>query len=73
MFAAFVPGILELMIIACILGIPLLAVVVILAVNRQSRANYTQNPNLRPCPDCGRYVSVRASTCPGCGAPLQVN
>ena len=25
---------------------------------------------LRDCPDCGKQVSVRASTCIGCGAPL---
>ena len=73
MFALFVPGILELLIIACVLGIPILVMAVILVTNRQSRAQYTQNPNLRPCSDCGRYVSVRASTCPGCGGPLQEN
>lgn len=27
------------------------------------------NPNLRPCPDCGRGISKRAAFCPGCGCP----
>jgi hypothetical protein len=26
-------------------------------------------PLVRPCPDCGGKVSVRASSCPHCGAP----
>jgi hypothetical protein len=26
--------------------------------------------SLRPCPDCGREVSRRASQCPHCGCPL---
>lgn len=30
----------------------------------------TTNPNLTQCPDCGKTVSIRASTCPQCGAPL---
>ena len=28
------------------------------------------NPNLQPCPDCGREVSKRAASCPNCGCPL---
>lgn len=27
---------------------------------------------LIPCPDCGHQVSIRASTCPSCGAPVTV-
>ena len=29
-----------------------------------------QNTKLQPCPDCGREVSRRAASCPGCGCPL---
>jgi hypothetical protein len=28
------------------------------------------NPNLAPCPDCGRPISPLAETCPHCGRPL---
>lgn len=31
------------------------------------------NPRLFPCPDCGRYVSRLASSCPQCGRPLTPN
>lgn len=27
---------------------------------------------LRPCPDCDRMVSKRATQCPGCGCPMEV-
>lgn len=27
-------------------------------------------PLVRPCPDCGGRVSVRAAACPHCGAPI---
>lgn len=30
------------------------------------------NPNLLPCPDCGRQVSRRAASCPSCGCPISV-
>jgi hypothetical protein len=26
--------------------------------------------NLKPCPDCGHEVSLRANRCPQCGGPL---
>ena len=29
-----------------------------------------QNPNLSNCPDCGRTVSLRATSCPHCGGPI---
>ncbi len=28
------------------------------------------SPNLRPCPDCGESVSIKAPACPRCGCPL---
>lgn len=64
------PGIFELMIIGFILLIPIvIIVVVVLLVNNRQRTD-AANPNLRPCPDCGNYVSVRAPSCPRCGCPL---
>lgn len=27
-------------------------------------------PKLRPCPDCGKEISVRAAVCPQCGCPI---
>jgi hypothetical protein len=46
-------------------------VTVVLLVAKAARKNGgTANPNLRPCPDCGRKISTSAQTCPGCGRPL---
>ena len=67
MLAFFMPGILELMVIACVLGIPLLVVAIVLSTQRRTGTDQSKNPNLRPCPDCGHDVSVRANTCPQCG------
>lgn len=61
------PGPVELMIIGVMLLVPV-AIVVALIRSRKPLGN---NPNLRPCPDCGRFVSLRATTCPQCGCPLQ--
>jgi hypothetical protein len=61
------PGPVELMIIGVMLLVPV-AIVVALTRSRKPLGN---NPNLRPCPDCGRFVSLRATTCPQCGCPLQ--
>ena len=30
----------------------------------------TNDPKLRPCPDCGSFVSLQAASCPVCGRPL---
>ena len=48
-------------------------VILVLVVYATSRADSTSqnNPNLAPCPDCGRQVSIRATTCPHCGGPIQ--
>jgi hypothetical protein len=46
------------------------AVVVLLVVKLTQRNAGPTNPNLRPCPDCGRMVSTSAQSCPGCGKPL---
>ncbi len=47
------------------------ALVVMIALFRNSQSSPRGNSNLRPCPDCGQPVSVRAVTCPHCGAPLK--
>ena len=44
--------------------------VVVVLVSSQSRKSTPSNPNLTPCPDCGRLVSRRAVSCPQCGRPL---
>lgn len=31
----------------------------------------TENPNLTPCPACGREISKAAAACPQCGHPMQ--
>ena len=46
------------------------AIAVLLIVRATQKNNDTTNPNLRPCPDCGRTVSISAQSCPGCGRPL---
>jgi len=63
-------GITEMLIVAIMGLLPVALVVgllVALGVHRRSDAS---NPNLRPCPDCGNMVSIRAETCPKCGCPL---
>lgn len=65
------PGILELTIVGVlVVGVVGVVLVVVLGT-RRSGAAQSGNPNLRPCPDCGRYISVRASTCPQCGGLMK--
>lgn len=45
-----------------------IALVVVLATSK--RRGGSANPNLFPCPDCGRQVSRLAKSCPNCGRPL---
>ena len=44
------------------------AVVVVLAASKKKPA--PADPNLSPCPDCGRHVSRLAKSCPNCGRPF---
>ncbi len=74
MHAFLAPGpheILILLIIGLILLAPIAIAVVAIVVFSRSRKRSADNPNLKPCPDCGRFVSLRAATCPQCGCPLQ--
>lgn len=65
-------GILELIIILGILGAGVVGVVLVVALcTRRSGISGADNPNLRPCPDCGQYISIRANTCPQCGGPVK--
>ena len=72
MLAVFgLPGYVEVILLAgMILGMVVVAVVLVVALSRINKPP-APNPNLRPCPDCGRLVSIRAKSCPQCGCLLQ--
>jgi len=65
-------GWIELLIVLGILGLLVGGVVVVIVVvlAASKRQGGSANPNLFPCPDCGRYVSRLAASCPNCGRPL---
>jgi hypothetical protein len=65
-----VPGFFELLIIAVMLVPILIALVALVAVSNKKR-HPPRTGNLTPCPDCEQLVSIRAQTCPHCGAPLK--
>jgi hypothetical protein len=68
------PGPLELLVVAAVLLVTVLVPVVIifgLLFTLKIGPFRKNNPNLRPCPDCGSYVSRRAVSCPHCGCPLE--
>ena len=72
-FAFFMPGPIELLIIGLVCLAPLAALIVIavvLARSKKTGSDAAANPNLFPCPDCGRMVSQQAPACPQCGRPL---
>jgi hypothetical protein len=70
-FEFFAPGPIELLVIGFLcfasLIVPVGVVIAVLLVRRRSR----NNPNLRPCRDCGRPLSIRAASCPHCGCPMK--
>lgn len=70
MLAFGMPGLIELIIIGIVVAVPV-AIVISLVVIQRGRKTSRTNPKLTPCPDCGRFVSLRAETCPQCGCPLQ--
>jgi len=63
------PGHIELAILGFLLVSAVVAVIVV-AMNSTPRSRESLNPNLWPCPDCGRSVSKLATVCPQCGRPL---
>ena len=65
-------GMLELIIILAVLGAIAGGVaLIVFAVARSAGSQQPRGPNLQPCPDCGRPVSVRAAKCPHCGGPVK--
>ena len=65
------PGFLELLILAFVLGVPVVGLVVLLVILSVKKNQGPATGNLTSCADCGRAVSMRAETCPHCGAPLK--
>ena len=69
----WMPGIWELLVLVCILGLGLvpvaIALVILGVVSRRNKAQRS-NPNLTPCPDCRNLVSIHAPACPKCGRPM---
>ena len=64
------PGIFELLIIGVVVIVPIVvAVSIVVATSRRNRL--PGSSTLAPCPDCNHAVSIRAQTCPHCGAPLK--
>ena len=51
-----------------VLGGPVIALVILYFALRKKPM--PSNPNLTPCPDCGRLVSHLAASCPQCGRPM---
>ncbi len=69
MWAFLSPG--ELLLgLVCFAVIFVLVALPIVRLGAKKPAGDEQNPNLVPCPDCGRHVSRRAKACPNCGRPL---
>ena len=59
--AIFMPGPMELIIVLGMVGLMAIFIVVMIAVLRLGSSS-RGNDNLAPCPDCGRLVSIRATT-----------
>jgi hypothetical protein len=72
LFAFFSPGPMEIVLGLLCLGslVAMVVLVVVLATSQKGRGGAAANPNLYPCPDCGRFVSRQAPSCPHCGRPL---
>jgi len=71
MINSFAPGPLEMLILGLVCFGPLVAIAVVVVVLAFTKTGRTSgNPNLVPCPDCGRRVSRFAEACPNCGRPL---
>ncbi len=68
MFAFFL-GPWEMIIIGLVVVVPLIIIAAVVATERARKAP-PKELMLSPCPDCGRFVSPKATTCPQCGRPL---
>jgi len=60
-----------LVLIGLVVVVALVVALLIALTTRRSRSTASQNPHLRPCPDCGHAISVRANSCPHCGGPVK--
>jgi hypothetical protein len=67
------PGPMELLIVGglCLFPLVLAGVVVLTLFAVRKPSARASNPNLQPCPDCGRLLSPLAEMCPNCGRPLK--
>lgn len=63
-------GIPELIIVLGILGLAVAFGFVRLSARRRPSGLSVNNPNLRPCSDCGQLISMCAAACPHCGGPV---
>ena len=73
MLAAFMPGIVELIILGVILLVPIAIIVVVVIGVTKGSARSPANPNLSTCPACGNTFSIHAESCPQCGRPMKVS
>lgn len=71
MVGMFMLGPLELIIVLGMVAVLVTIVVIVIATTRRVNPPSSGNANLAPCPDCGRMISLRATTCPHCGGPVQ--
>ncbi len=71
MLAFLMPGLPELIIVGVFVLVPVAVVVTLVIALTRNRKPSESNPNLRPCLDCGQFVSLHATACPHCGCPLQ--
>ncbi|MBN2021597.1 MAG: hypothetical protein JW809_02280 [Pirellulales bacterium] len=60
------PGFFELLILAALVGVPVLVIVLVVVLAKSGRAGGAQ----RLCPHCRGPVTPRDLTCPHCGQPL---
>jgi len=70
--AFFVLGPLGWIVIAGVVAFSVVFVLAVVAIAAR-RSNFVRmhGANLRPCPDCGHFISVRAAICPRCGGPAK--
>lgn len=54
-----------------VIAVPLGIIAGVYAISRRPRDELT-NPNLAPCPDCQKLISIHASSCPHCGRPMKI-
>lgn len=65
-FGLILIGLVIVLVLAAVAGI---VMAIVFATRRPVESG--SNPNLAPCPDCQKLVSIHAPTCPSCGRPLK--